>query len=108
MGMWTLFLAFSNVQAIRAEFAKLWMHALGRLSAPEMTFVPWSERFVVYRQARIFLSIYALIVLLSCYCRSPLPVMYVLLPYSVGAWHFILLGIIQHASLQQDVLDHRL
>ena len=33
--------------------------------------------------------------------------MYIFLPYSLGAWHFVLVGVFQHASLEQDVLDHR-
>ena len=26
----------------------------------------------------------------------------------MGAWHFVLTGVFQHASLEHDVLDHRL
>jgi hypothetical protein len=33
---------------------------------------------------------------------------YVFLPYTLGAWHFVLVGVFQHAGLAQDVLDHRL
>merc|ERR1712054_38934 len=47
-------------------------------------------------------------VFVSMYLRSPLPMMYIFLPYTLGAWHFVLTGVFQHASLQQDVLDHRL
>lgn len=39
------------------------------------------------------------------YCPA---VRYVFLPYTLGAWHFVLVGVFQHASLAQDVLDHRL
>ena len=39
---------------------------------------------------------------------SPAPLLYVFVPYSLGAWHFVLVGVFQHASLAQDVLDHRL
>ena len=35
LDMWSLGLAFFNVQGIRAESAKLWMHARGRMSAAE-------------------------------------------------------------------------
>ena len=28
--------------------------------------------------------------------------------YTLGAWHFVLVGVFQHASLAHDVLDHRL
>lgn len=84
------------------------MHARGELSAPERTFVPASERGAVVFQARAFLAIYAATVVWSLLSRSPLPCMFIFLPYSLGAWHFVLTGVFQHASLEQDVLDHRL
>merc|ERR1712232_1393779 len=108
LSVWNLFLAFFNYQGIQAECAKIWMHVNGSLSAPEKTFVPASERFAVFWQARVWLGIYTLAVLVSIAWSSPLPVMYVFLPYSLGAWHFVLVGVFQHASLQHDVLDHRL
>jgi len=108
LDMWNLALAFFNVQGIQAEFGKLWMHAGGQLSAAEKTFVPSAYAPGVYREARIFLSIYTSAILASVLLWSPLPAMYVLLPYTLGAWHFVLVGVFQHASLAQDVLDHRL
>ena len=108
LDMWNLFLAFFNYHGIQAESAKLIMHARGGLSPAEKTFVPGSERFGVYLQARVWLAIYASTVLASFLLRSPLPAMYMFLPYSLGAWHFVLTGVFQHASLEHDVLDHRL
>mmetsp|Transcript_73161 Transcript_73161/g.145117 ORF Transcript_73161/g.145117 Transcript_73161/m.145117 type:complete len:490 (+) Transcript_73161:39-1508(+) len=108
ISMWQLFILFFNYQLIKGEMGKILMHASGELSPAEKTFVPHSERFLVFRQARIFLFLYLLAVLASVYLRSPLPAMYVFLPYTLGAWHFILVGVPQHAGLQQDVLDHRL
>lgn len=106
--MTNLFLAFFNYQGIKSESGKLWMHAQGRLSAPEQSFVPASDRFTVYRQARMWLAIYLLVIAASICVQSPLPAMYIFLPYSLGAWHFVLVGVFQHASLEHDVLDHRL
>ena len=108
LSMWNLFLAFFNYGGITSESAKIWMHANGKLSAAEKTFVPYSERFAVFRQARVWLAIYAAVIVVSFACCSPLPAMFVFLPYMLGAWHFVLVGVFQHASLQQDVLDHRL
>lgn len=108
LDMWNLFLAFFNVQGIQAECGKIWMHVRGELSDAERTFVPWVERFAVFRKARIWLTIYALTVVASIYFRSPLPMMYVFIPYSLGAWHLVMVGVFQHAGLAQDVLDHRL
>ena len=69
--------------------------------------MPRSEHGNVYRAARIWLAIYALTVLASLVLASPLPCVYVFLPYSLGAWHFVLTGVFQHASMEHDVLDHR-
>ena len=108
LDMWSLGLAFFNVQGIRAESAKLWMHARGRMSAAERSFVPASEWPLVYAQARLWLAIYAAVLAVSVALRTPLPAMFVFLPYCLGAWHFVLVGVFQHASLEHDVLDHRL
>eukprot|EP00928_Gymnodinium_smaydae_P026204 TRINITY_DN20642_c0_g1_i1.p1 TRINITY_DN20642_c0_g1~~TRINITY_DN20642_c0_g1_i1.p1 ORF type:complete len:507 (+),score=59.68 TRINITY_DN20642_c0_g1_i1:108-1523(+) len=108
LSMWSLFILFFNYQLIRGEMSKIWLHAQGKLSDPEKTFVPWNERFRVFLEARIFLGIFAFAILLSLVLRSPWPSMYVFLPYTLGAWHFILVGVVQHAGLQHDVLDHRL
>jgi len=43
-------------------FRKLFLHATGRLNDEEVTFVPEGERWKVYRTARIYLAIYALVV----------------------------------------------
>jgi len=106
--MWQLFILFFNYQLIEGELRKIWMHAHGELSPAERTFVPHSERFRIFNQARIYVGIWLLSIVASLYWRSPLPAMYMLLPYTLGAWHFILLGVPQHAGLQHDVLDHRL
>lgn len=107
LDMWNLGLAFLNYQGIKAEAAKIWSHAKGELSASERSFVPASEAKNVYRQARQWLCVYAATCLASLVLRSPLPCMYVFLPYTLGAWHFVLTGVFQHASLEHDVLDHR-
>ena len=83
LSMRSLALAFFNYQGISSESAKLWMHATGRLSASERTFVPASEHAAVCRQARSWLAVYALAVAASVAWRSPLPCMFVFLPYSL-------------------------
>jgi len=108
LDMWNLFLAFFNYQGICGEAGKIWGHAKGKMSEEETSFVPYSEYKAVYRTARIWLAFYALVIVASFAIRSPLPAMYIFLPYSFGAWHFVLTGVFQHAGLQHDVLDHRL
>jgi MocE subfamily Rieske [2Fe-2S] domain protein len=103
-----VFALLTNWGAIKGEAEKLWRHACGQMSAGEKTFVPKSEHAKCFVQARVFLAIYAVTIGVSVKLWTPLPAMFVFLPYSIGAWHLILVGVFQHASLEHDVLDHRL
>jgi fatty acid desaturase len=89
-------------------FMKLFNHASGRLNDEEATFVPESERPKVYRTARVYLAIYALVVVACVYFRSILPAMYIGLPSLYGSWLQLYFGVTQHLGLAEDVLDHRL
>jgi fatty acid desaturase len=89
-------------------FQKLFIHAAGRLTDEELTFVPESERAKVYRTARLYLAIYALVLAACVYFRSILPAMYVGLPSLYGGWLQLYFGCTQHLGLAEDVLDHRL
>jgi hypothetical protein len=64
----------------------LFIHARGRMTEEEKTFVPESERPKVYRTARIYLGIYALVIVACVWARSILPAMYVGLPSLYGSW----------------------
>ncbi|HWN34944.1 MAG TPA: fatty acid desaturase family protein [Pseudonocardia sp.] len=83
-------------------------HAAGRLSAEETTFVPETERFRVYRTARIWLVIYLVAVGLSVATGSILPLMYIGGPRIYGTFMHIVYGLTQHAGMGENVLDHRL
>ncbi len=87
---------------------KLFVHAGGRLADEEMTFVPESERRKVYRTARIYLAIYALVIVACVGFRSILPAMLIGLPSLYGGWLQLYFGVTQHLGLAEDVLDHRL
>ena len=99
-----IFALKSSWQAMKSVL----LHATGRLTETEATFIPESERPKVYRTARIWLAIYAAVIALALYTWSILPLMYVGLPTLYGAWFVILVGLTQHAGLAEDVLDHRL
>jgi len=107
LSMWELSKAFFNVQGIQGEFGKLMRHVNGELSPAERTYTPSTERKGAFQKARIWLAIYMSVIFYSAYLQSVVPLMYVFLPYTLGAWHFVLVGVFQHASLAQDVLDHR-
>ena len=66
------------------------------------------ERHKVYRNARIYILIYAAVIAWAIAIRSILPLMYVGLPVFYGGWLMVVFGLTQHAGLAEDVLDHRL
>jgi fatty acid desaturase len=83
-------------------------HAAGRLTEEEKDFIPVSERFRVYREARAWMAVYAVVVATAILLHSLLPLMYVGLPSLYGRWLAALFGLSQHAGLAENVLDHRL
>lgn len=84
------------------------VHARGRLTAEEQTFVPEQERHKVYRTSRIWLAIYLATVLTAVATHSWLPVVLVGGPRLYGAFMHVIYGLTQHAGLGENVLDHRL
>jgi len=85
------------------------LHATGRLTAEEVTFVPEMERSRVNRVARIWLAIHLGVVALSTALGSWLPMMLVgVLPTMYGGWFSHMVGMTQHAGLAENVIDHRL
>lgn len=89
-------------------FIKLFQHSMGRLTAEEETFVPESERPGACWVARIYLAIFVAVIVGCLLTKSILPAMFIGLPTFYGAWLRLLLGLTQHAGLDEDVLDHRL
>ncbi len=100
-----------NLFALKSGFVAfrtLFLHARGRLTPEEATFIPAMEQAKVYRTARIFLGIFAVVVMACAASRSILPAMFVGLPTFYGSWLQLMFGTTQHAGLDEDVLDHRL
>jgi fatty acid desaturase len=83
-------------------------HAAGRVTAEEETFIPEAERHRVYREARVWVAIYLIVIGAAIALGSWLPLMYVGLPTLYGFWLGYLFGVTQHAGLAENVLDHRL
>jgi fatty acid desaturase len=83
-------------------------HALGRVTAEEADFIPEMERHRVFREARVWVAIYAAVIGAAIYFGSLLPLMYVGLPTFYGRWLILYLALTQHAGLAENVLDHRL
>jgi MocE subfamily Rieske [2Fe-2S] domain protein len=84
------------------------LHSIGRMSADEKTYIPQMEFPKVYRRARVYVAIYAVVIGLSLYTRSILPLMFVGFANLFGTWLLVTYGLTQHAGLAENVLDHRL
>lgn len=85
----------------------LFAHAGGSLTADEKDFIPQQEWPKVYRSARIWLVLYAAVIVLAIYQHSWLPLMFVFLPTFYGGWLSYVFGLTQHVGLAEDELDHR-
>ncbi|SON54957.1 Fatty acid desaturase [Hartmannibacter diazotrophicus] len=98
---------FGIVDAFQG-WVRMLVNASGRLDAEEATFIPDSEKPKVIRIARIWTAIYAATIALALATGSILPLMVIGLPRLYGAWHHVMTGLLQHAGLADNVLDHRL
>ena len=90
-----------------SELRKLARHIFGVMTAEEEDFVPETERWKVFLEAR--LQALLLTVVWAVAIKSWLPLMLVGLPTFFGAWlDVVVFGYTQHAGLAEDVIDHRL
>jgi fatty acid desaturase len=100
-----------NLFALKSTFfamKKLALHATGRLTDEEKTFIPEMEQSKVTAIARLYLGILAGVAILSIALHSWIPAMLIGLPTLYGGFLTIIYGVTQHAGLSEDVLDHRL
>ncbi|MEX0330979.1 MAG: NADH:ubiquinone reductase (Na(+)-transporting) subunit F [Puniceicoccaceae bacterium] len=104
----TLLLSIFNLPVYIKYFQTVTQHAMGRMTEDEKTFIPEEQFGKIYRNARIYLCIYAVVVCLAIYTGSILPLMYVGLANIFGSWVMVMYGLTQHAGLAENVLDHRL
>jgi fatty acid desaturase len=101
----------SNLFGLYDVPVSLWLmltHAAGRLTPDERETVPESERFRIYRKARVWLLIYAATVGTAVATSSVLPLLVIGGPRIYGTFMQVVYGLTQHAGLGEDVLDHRL
>jgi fatty acid desaturase len=101
-------LNFFGLVDIWYGFADMIRNAAGNLSAAEKTFIPESQHAKVFTVARVWLLIYAATALLAILTRSIIPLMIIGLPRLYGSWHMVMMGLLQHGGLADNVLDHRL
>ena len=82
--------------------------ALGIISPDEQSYIPKQEQPKAIFVARIHIMIYAATIAIASYLASWLPLVIIGLPRLYGAWHNVLVGLLQHGGLADNVLDHRL
>jgi fatty acid desaturase len=99
---------FFGLVDVPVAFYHMSLHAAGRLTEDEETFIPEMEHAKVFRIARVWLLIYTGTAAACIATGSILPAMLIGLPRFYGAWHHVLCGLTQHAGLAEDTLDHRL
>ena len=104
----TLLLNLVGVRHGLGELRKMALNALGRMDRDECTFVPQSEWPRVIREARVWMLIYAALLLICWLTHSLLPLLFIGLPSFYGAWLYVFFGLTQHAGMPENVLDHRL
>jgi fatty acid desaturase len=83
-------------------------NAAGILSDDEKDFIPASEQGKAVTAARVHVAIYAATLAAVLGSGSLLPLMAVGLPRLYGAWHLVLVGLLQHGGLADNVVDFRL
>jgi len=101
-------LAFFDVLGAVKSLQTLMRNAGGTLSTDEKNCIPETEWPKVVLAARAHLAIYGATIMLAIVMGSFLPLMLIGLPRIYGSWHMVLCGILQHAGLADNVLDHRL
>ncbi|WP_372935488.1 NADH:ubiquinone reductase (Na(+)-transporting) subunit F, partial [Mariniphaga sediminis] len=103
-----LVLALVNLGGYKTYYPSLVRHALGKITDAEKTFIPESEFSKIFRNARIILTVYTLVIISAIVLQSWIPIFLVILPNFFGTWLMIIHNTTQHAGLAENVLDHRL
>jgi Na+-transporting NADH:ubiquinone oxidoreductase subunit F len=103
-----LIMSFFNLRGYPKYFRHVLLHSIGRMSAEEKTYIPETEFPKIYRRARVYVAIYAIVIGVSIKTGSILPLLLVGLTNLFGSWLVVTYGLTQHAGLAENVLDHRL
>jgi len=101
-------LSFFNWGVYFKYYQRIFLHAFGKMTEDEKTFIPESEYPKVYFRARIYAAIYLAVAVVSIMVGSILPLLLVGLTNFFGSWLMPVYGYTQHAGLAENVLDHRL
>ena len=83
------------------------LHSFGIVSKSARVVVPATEYRAMCTNSRVILTLYVGVAAWATVAHSWLPVVFLLLPRSYGAWLHELLAITQHTGLRENELDHR-
>lgn len=103
-----LILSIFNIGVYKTYYPSLIKHAFGKITDIEKTYIPETEFSKVFKTARIYLFIYALIIGFSIFLQTWIPIFLFIFPHFFGTWLMIVHNTTQHAGLAENVLDHRL
>jgi fatty acid desaturase len=103
-----MLLKFIGLPDMINDLRALLRHALGHLSPQEQDYIPAIERPKAIFWARLHIAVYAGTLLLALLTTSLLPLILIGGPRIFGTWHMVMVGLLQHGGLAEDVLDHRL
>jgi fatty acid desaturase len=103
-----ILLNFFGLVDVPASVRLMVMHAFGRLTPDEAEVVPDQEQPRVYRKARIWLAIYAAVVVIALLTGSIVPLLLIGGPRLYATFMHLVYGLTQHAGMGENVLDHRL
>ena len=113
--VWRHLLAYSGVIDMVQSVGILIRNARGILSADEQDYIPEAERPKAILAARIHVAIHAAawawaaaLLAGGAGWAAAIPVLLVGGPRIYGAWHMVLVGLIQHCGMDENVTDHRL
>ncbi|HSG54651.1 MAG TPA: fatty acid desaturase family protein [Paracoccaceae bacterium] len=103
-----LVLKFFGLPDIFYELRLLARQAGGVISDDEKDYIPEDRWPEVIFWARVHMAIYAATVLVALITWSIIPLLLIGGPRIYGSWHMVMMGLLQHGGLAEDVLDHRL
>jgi fatty acid desaturase len=101
-------LNFVGIVDVWTSLNALVRNAFGILSADEKSIIPESEWGRAVFAARAHVAIYVVTIATAVIARSWLPLMIIGLPRMYGCWHMVLVGLLQHGGLADNVVDYRL
>ncbi|MDJ1006218.1 MAG: fatty acid desaturase family protein [Paracoccaceae bacterium] len=108
-------LAYVGIVDAWKSLGILFRQAGGRFSDDEKDYVPEAERPKAVFWARVHVAVHlgtwatALgLSLAGMGWASIIPLLLIGLPRIYGCWHMVMMGLLQHGGLAEDVLDHRL